>query len=306
MTAHSGNPLNYLESLVLPVKRYNIMVIPEGSCQVRRYGIKMATIKKIVVASIVLVVGLCLLITDYILSNIDEAEFERLQVENLTQRDELTRLAVMLEDLRQEVVVLSQNDAKVRVMAKLSAPKSDSIVGVGGPVPQKDISREFSDIQQRIDEVRRQIDLRRESQEEIQGILNDQRSLLAAKPTGWPVKGWLTSSFGMRRDPFDGRRKMHEGLDIAARTGTPVVATADGIVSSVKTEPGYGKVVIIDHGYGYRTIYGHNSRYYVKVGQRVRRGDRIAAVGNTGRSTGSHVHYEIRLNSVPVNPYKYL
>lgn len=290
----------------MPVKRYNIMVIPEGSCQVRRYGIKMATIKKIVVASIVLVVGLCLLITDYILSNIDEAEFERLQVENLTQRDELTRLAVMLEDLRQEVVVLSQNDAKVRVMAKLSAPKSDSIVGVGGPVPQKDISREFSDIQQRIDEVRRQIDLRRESQEEIQGILNDQRSLLAAKPTGWPVKGWLTSSFGMRRDPFDGRRKMHEGLDIAARTGTPVVATADGIVSSVKTEPGYGKVVIIDHGYGYRTIYGHNSRYYVKVGQRVRRGDRIAAVGNTGRSTGSHVHYEIRLNSVPVNPYKYL
>ena len=154
--------------------------------------------------------------------------------------------------------------------------------------------------------VRREIDLRRVSQYEIHGILNEKRSLLAAKPVGWPVKGWLTSSFGMRRDPFNGRRKMHEGLDIAARTGTAVVATADGIVSSVKTEPGYGKVVIVDHGYGYRTIYGHNSRYYVKVGQRVRRGERIAAVGNTGRSTGSHVHYEIRLNGVPVNPYKYL
>jgi murein DD-endopeptidase MepM/ murein hydrolase activator NlpD len=110
----------------------------------------------------------------------------------------------------------------------------------------------------------------------------------------------------MRRDPFNGRRKMHEGLDIAARTGTPVVATADGIVSSVRTEAGYGKVAVVDHGYGYRTIYGHNSRIYVKVGQRVRRGDRIAAVGNTGRSTGSHIHYEVRLNGVPVNPKKYL
>jgi murein DD-endopeptidase MepM/ murein hydrolase activator NlpD len=263
-------------------------------------------IKGVVATAAVLFLGLAGLITDYVLTNFDRNELERLQAENFAQREELHRLVVKLEDLRQEIVVLAQNDAKVRVMAKLSAPKGDSLVGVGGPAAKEDVKREFSEIQQRIDEVRRQIDLRRESQQEIQGILNDQRSLLAAKPDGWPVKGWLTSSFGMRRDPFDGRRKMHEGLDIAARTGTPVTATADGIVSSVKTEPGYGKVVIVDHGYGYRTIYGHNSRYYVKVGQRVRRGERIAAVGNTGRSTGSHVHYEIRLNGVPVNPYKYL
>ena len=287
-------------------KRFTILVIPEGSHQVRRFGVRLSVLKRIAAAAVVLALGLAGLITDYVLTNFDQNQLERLQVENLSQREELHRLVVKLEDLRQEIVVLAQNDAKVRVMAKLSAPKSDSMVGVGGPATQEDVNREFSVIQQRIDEVRRQIDLRRESQEEIQGILNDQRSLLAAKPGGWPVKGWLTSSFGMRRDPFNGRRKMHEGLDIAARTGTSVTATADGIVSSVKTEPGYGKVVILDHGYGYRTIYGHNSRYYVKVGQRVRRGERIAAVGNTGRSTGSHVHYEIRLNGVPVNPRKYL
>lgn len=290
----------------MSVKRYTILVIPEGSHQVRRFGVGSATLKKIAALAVVLVVGLTGLIADYVMTHLDRNELERLQVENLSQREELNRLVVKLEDLRQEIVVLAQNDAKVRVMAKLSAPKSDSLVGIGGPAAQDDVTREFSEIQQRIDEVRRQIDLRRESQEEIQGILNDQRSLLAAKPVGWPVKGWLTSSFGMRRDPFNGKRKMHEGLDIAARTGTAVIATADGIVSSIRTEPGYGKVVIVDHGYGYRTIYGHNSRYYVKVGQRVRRGERIAAVGNTGRSTGSHVHYEIRLNGVPVNPHKYL
>lgn len=290
----------------MPAKRFTILIIPEGSHQVRRFAMRSAVVKGVLAVSVILALGLTGLIVDYAMTDLDRHELQRLQVENLSQREELNSLVVKLEVLRQEVVVLAQNDAKVRVMAKLSAPKGDSIAGVGGPARADDVDREFGEIQQRIDEVRRQIDLRRESQEEIQGILNDQRSLLAAKPLGWPVKGWLTSSFGIRRDPFNGRRKMHEGLDIAARTGTPVIATADGIVSSVKTQPGYGKVVTIDHGYGYRTIYGHNSKYHVKVGQRIRRGDRIASVGNTGRSTGSHVHYEVRLNGVPVNPHKYL
>jgi murein DD-endopeptidase MepM/ murein hydrolase activator NlpD len=290
----------------LLAKRFTILIIPEGSHQVRRFGVRSTVVKGVLAVSVILVLGLAGLIADYVVTNFDRNELDRLQVENLSQREELYRLVVELEDVRQEMVILSQNDAKVRVMAKLSAPKGDSIAGVGGPAKEDDTNRDFNEIQQRIDEVRRQIDLRRESQEEIQGILNDQRSLLAAKPSGWPVKGWLTSSFGFRRDPFNGKRKIHEGLDIAARTGSPVVATADGIVSSVKTEPGYGKMVTIDHGYGYRSLYGHNSKFSVKVGQRVRRGDQIASVGNTGRSTGSHVHYEVRLNGVPVNPQKYL
>ena len=290
----------------MPPKHFTILVIPEGSHQVRRFALRSTVLKWAVAVSVLLVLGLSGLVADYVATNLDRNELERLQVENLSQREDLHRLAVQLEDLRQELVVVAQNDAKVRVMAKLTAPKSDSMAGIGGPSREDDASREYNAIQQRIDEVRRQIDLRRESQEEIQGILNDQRSLLAAKPSGWPVKGWLTSNFGMRRDPFNGKRKLHEGLDIAARTGTPVYATADGIVSSIRTEPGYGKVVTIDHGYGYRTVYGHNSKYHVKVGQRVRRGDLVAAVGNTGRSTGSHIHYEVRLNGVPVNPHKYL
>jgi murein DD-endopeptidase MepM/ murein hydrolase activator NlpD len=290
----------------LLAKRFTVLIIPEGSHQVRRFGVRSTFVKGVLAVSVILALGLAGLIADYVMTNLDRNELDRLQVENLSQREELHRLVVELEDVRQEMVILSQNDAKVRVMAKLSAPKGDSIAGVGGPAREDDTNRDFNEIQQRIDEVRRQIDLRRESQEEIQGILNDQRSLLAAKPSGWPVKGWLTSSFGFRRDPFNGKRKIHEGLDIAARTGAPVVATADGIVSSVKTEPGYGKMVTIDHGYGYRSLYGHNSKFSVKVGQRVRRGDQIASVGNTGRSTGSHVHYEVRLNGVPVNPQNYL
>jgi len=289
----------------LSAKKFTVLLIPEGSHRVRRFGVKRSVLNWAAAALVLFFLGLSGLVFDYVRTNLDRSELSRLQVENSAQRDELHRLVVKLEDLRKEMVVLAQNDAKVRVMAKLSRPKADSLAGIGGP-GSEDVSQEFSDIQHRIDAVRRQIDLQRESQEEIQGFLNDQRSLLAAKPAGWPVKGWTTSGFGLRRDPFTGRRKMHEGYDIAARTGTPVVATADGIVSQSKTMPGYGKMVVIDHGYGYRTYYGHNSKNYVKVGQRVKSGDRIAAVGNTGRSTGSHVHYEIRLNGVPVNPKKYL
>ncbi len=130
--------------------------------------------------------------------------------------------------------------------------------------------------------------------------------MVGAKPGGWPIKGWLTSTFGMRKSPFTGKRKMHEGYDIAARTGTPIYATADGVVSKSETVPGYGKLVVIEHGYGYRTYYGHNSKNLVRAGQRVVRGQQIAKVGNTGRSTGSHVHYEIRRNGVPVNPKNFL
>ena len=126
-------------------------------------------------------------------------------------------------------------------------------------------------------------------------------------PFGAPVRGgrW-TSGFGPRRDPKGRGRSMHHGLDIAAPRGTPVYATAGGIVTFAGRQRGYGIVVKIRHAFGFETFYAHNSRARVKVGQRVSRGDRIADVGSTGRSTGNHVHYEIRIDNEPVNPVKFI
>jgi len=289
----------------LSAKKFTVLIIPEGSHRVRRYVLERPVWRAVVATSLVLVAAFSVAMWDYARTKIDESELYRLRVENQSQMRDLQRLALNLADLRKEMVVLAQNDAKVRVMAKLAGPKGDLMTGVGGPL-EEDAGSGISELQRQIDSIRMAIDLRRDSQEEVQGFLNDQRSFLGAKPQGWPVKGWLTSSFGMRKSPFSGRMKMHDGLDVAARTGTPVYATADGVVSRAETAPGYGKLVVIDHGYGYRTYYAHNSKIYVKVGQRIKRGDKITAVGNTGTSTGSHVHYEVRLNGVPLNPHKFI
>lgn len=290
-------------------KKYTVLIIPEGSHKVRRY---MVGRKPLLTAlGVVLVVALLgsYIAVDYFRSGVDRQELRRLRTQNQLQQNELRELANRLEDVRKEMVILAQNDAKMRAMSQLSHPavKADNVlVGVGGPVEETNASEsEISDLQQQIDKIREAIDLRRASQEEVRGFLADQRSMLAAKPRGLPARGWLTSSFGMRLSPFTRVRTMHEGLDIAARIGTPVYATADGIVSQSHYAEGYGKLVVIDHGYGYKTYYGHNSRLLVKVGQRVKRGDMIAAVGNTGSSTGAHVHYEVRLNGVPLNPQKF-
>lgn len=289
----------------MSAKKFAILIIPEGSHKVRRFSVKRGVVQSVAGLVLVLVLILGWVLVDYTRTSLDRNELQNLRTQNRTQETELRKLSASLESLREEMVVLAQNDAKVRVMAQLSRPKSDVLAGIGGP-PESDATTDFASVQKQIDQIVQAIDLRRESQEEIQAFLSDQRSLLASKPKGWPSRGWMTSGFGMRRSPFSGKPKMHQGLDIAASIGTPVYATADGIVSQSETVAGYGKLVVIEHGYGYKTYYGHNSKLNVKVGQKVRRGDRIASVGNSGSSTGAHLHYEVRLNGVPLNPRKYL
>jgi murein DD-endopeptidase MepM/ murein hydrolase activator NlpD len=127
-----------------------------------------------------------------------------------------------------------------------------------------------------------------------------------AAPNLWPVEGQITGSFGERIDPFNGEGAFHSGVDISALVGSPVIAPADGQVTFADFMGGYGRAVAIDHGHGITTRYGHLSSYAVAAGQYVHRGDTIGYVGLSGRSTGPHLHYEVRINETPVNPYKYL
>jgi murein DD-endopeptidase MepM/ murein hydrolase activator NlpD len=125
-------------------------------------------------------------------------------------------------------------------------------------------------------------------------------------PNLWPVEGLVTGSFGERIDPFNGEGAFHSGVDISAGVGQPVVAPADGYVTFADFLGGYGRAVMIDHGHGITTRYGHLANFAVIAGQHIRRGDTVGYVGLSGRSTGPHLHYEVRINDTPVNPYKYL
>lgn len=134
----------------------------------------------------------------------------------------------------------------------------------------------------------------------------DKTEFLAATPNIAPVRGWQSSTFGYRRNPITGRIALHKGLDFVAPRGTPIWATAEAVVSYVGYDLGYGKLVVLDHGYGVKSYYAHNSQIFTKLGAKVKRWDVISSVGNTGASTGHHLHYEIRVNGIPVDPSNYI
>ena len=141
----------------------------------------------------------------------------------------------------------------------------------------------------------------------LEDLLLASRLQKEVRPSGWPVENsWISSLFGTRMDPFTGLRAFHAGIDFAAREGANVQSVAAGIVSDVGERFGYGLLVEINHGSGYVTRYGHNDTALVQVGDRVHKGQAIAMIGSTGRSTGPHVHFEVLLNGRTVNPYEYI
>jgi murein DD-endopeptidase MepM/ murein hydrolase activator NlpD len=140
----------------------------------------------------------------------------------------------------------------------------------------------------------------------VQVDVDNRNALAAATPSIWPAHGWLTSRVGSREDPITGGRDFHPGLDISADHGSPVYATADGTVVEAERQTGYGNLIVVEHGYGLESRYGHLSRYKARTGEKVKRGDVLGFVGSTGRSTGSHLHYEVRLNGRLLNPLQLL
>jgi murein DD-endopeptidase MepM/ murein hydrolase activator NlpD len=144
------------------------------------------------------------------------------------------------------------------------------------------------------------------SYDHVGSLSTEDWARLAAAPSLWPIEGPVTGSFGERIDPFNGEGAFHTGIDISSPTGTPIIAPADGTVLATSVISGYGRTIIVDHGHGITTLYGHLSGFAVAEHESVHRGDVLGFVGSSGRSTGSHLHYEVRIHDTPVNPHKYL
>jgi murein DD-endopeptidase MepM/ murein hydrolase activator NlpD len=241
----------------------------------------------------------------------------------IDQREEITQQRLQIQtfadeinSLKDKLVKLNQFEEKLRVIANLEpAEGKTNLFGVGGATPEDlDTQRELNEgheslireMHQQINDLESASLRQSDSFDTLKDKLEDQRNLLASTPAIRPTRGWMTSRFGYRTSPFTGRREFHKGVDIANRKGTAIVATADGVVTFVGKKNNMGRVVVIDHGHGMITRYAHLSDTLKRRGDKVKRGNIIAQMGNTGRSTGPHLHYEVHLNGVPVNPEKYI
>jgi len=244
-------------------------------------------------------------------------ELQSAREELMQQKAQVQGFALNLLDYKRQMFLLSDLDTKIRRVVSLGPrDRARQIIGIGGPdeirlqslaqMGEKKQDEALKEMHHELSELKGAASRQETSLQMLIEYFEDKRSLYASTPLVWPVRGWVTSPFGKRTSPFSGIRTFHEGLDIAAQTGTPVVAPADGVVIKAGFSPGYGNMIEISHGYGIKTVFGHNSRLNVKVGQQVKRGDVISYAGDTGSSTGPHLHYEVRLNGLPVNPMKYL
>lgn len=296
---------------------FTLVVIPNKTSRVIRLRIPRA----LLIAGAGLLTGLLVLggyalVRSVELGNQLEA-YRDLESSHLAQRVALQKFTVQMDTLKGQLGRLRELDYKLRIITDLEVEKpSPTVYGIGGSLDsEEELSLENVDegkldlvtlLDKDLVRLQEMANYQEESFNNLRDYLSDRKDLIERTPHRWPTRGFVSSNFGPRVDPFTGLRRLHEGVDIVARRGTPVVAPAEGIVTYSGVDPTLGDMVVIDHGYGVITRYGHNDSVLVREGRRVKRGDPIATVGSSGKSTGPHLHYEIRINDLAVNPRNYM
>ncbi len=304
----------------MPKHFYTLLIIPhKKKDSVKKF---LATPIHFRIVSVVSVVLFCFFgycAVDYLTIKLEQMELANLRQLASTQQEQIDTLQDKISFFDRQLADLKQVDEKIRNMAseltgksrkpsrKEEAKSREQVLGIGGPMPADEAGRDqLTGLNRRMDRLLEDASARERSLAELQEYLRAQRSIAAVTPSIWPVAGWVTSEFGRRTNPFGGRGEFHTALDIATKLGAPIQAPADGIVANVEKRPDMGLMIQIEHGRGISTLYAHLFRTAVSKGQVVKRGDVIGYVGNSGRSTGAHLHYAVSLNGVYVNPRNYL
>ncbi|WP_419788075.1 peptidoglycan DD-metalloendopeptidase family protein [Pseudodesulfovibrio sp.] len=296
-------------------RKYHIVVFKDkqGSC--RKFQMRGWVIASLFIIVAGLAAGNFVLWKKYVHNFRIEQGLNRAEKTVQEQKSQLLSLTQKIVALQKNLDRIRDFDSKLRVMINLDQDVSQATAPKGGPTNenfskgylplyrQELLARKMHEflrqlnVEARLEEVR---------QQEILHTLRSNQNMLEATPSIWPTSGWVTSGFAWRTSPFTGKREFHKGIDISAPRGTPVYAPARGVITFAGRDSSYGLCIRLKHNTSLSTRFAHLNRIAVKPDQVVTRGELIGYVGNTGRSTGPHLHYEVRLNGVPVNPKRYI
>jgi murein DD-endopeptidase MepM/ murein hydrolase activator NlpD len=298
---------------------YTILIIPEGASKPRQFHVPTWVVRaSLVILPILILIGITLFL-DYRFVAGQVYENRELQSENRRLRQSVQLYQNRMDSLESSLNRIENFSARLKMITNLM-DRDQLSERLNLPPPNASTNLSFVSNPSRIEfpnsSTKEDLPFERLSLQslnleqnlhDLYELLSDQKSFLNALPTKKPTDGYFSSGFGVRVSPFgDGSERMHEGLDIAGPIGTPIHATAAATVLFAGHKSGYGQIVILDHGYGLETWYGHVSKLLVKGGALVKRGQSIALIGNLGHSTGPHLHYEVRVHGIPVDPLAYI
>ncbi len=308
------------EGLMKRRKRYQIVVLREDGKQYHNSVLQWFQLRKFMTVFLSIAVGLLIGTVGFFVMTLWHGNLVASNFSLLKQEKEL-RLSVDALEQTLDMARGKLGDSELELSRLETLARKENLkipqdaLGVGGAAPEGVVSSSLDipsndpqvlNLARGIQELEGQANLVSRQTQDISGTLLPHLEKLSRSPSIWPTKGFISSRFGTRQDPVNGRMSYHEGVDISAPKGTPVIAPAKGLVVFVGWKTGYGKTVEVSHGGGILTRYAHLTQSLVTAGQAVDRYEKVGLVGSTGRSTGTHLHYEVRVNGVPRNPKRYL
>lgn len=287
-------------------KFYNVIIVPHASAKFRKIKIP----KKYLICSLIFIIIFAitaiLLLCNYYRMKSRVSYMDQVQAENQRLKSENIRYQESTQLLSKKLAEMNEYSRKLNIIAGIEPEKDQNQFGGIGDMngAEQELSKDILD--KEIPRLKKDAFATENNLHFLLTHFEKQSLLLASTPSIWPLRGYLSSYFGYRKDPFTGLRDFHPGIDISSPRGTPIVAPADGIIATAARRGGFGNFLIIKHKFGYTTRYGHLQKFNVRKGQVVKRGQVIAFLGNTGKSKGPHLHYEVLRNGKAENPLHYI
>jgi murein DD-endopeptidase MepM/ murein hydrolase activator NlpD len=293
-------------------EKLTFMVVPDSQGVSRQLSVPIWSLYASALAILLLLFFSVFFASEFFAKQVEQSEMDGLKAENKQLATKYEELRWALAETGHRYDELVQKEIAIRAVFDLpEISLEERQLGIGGPgaesiAPLSETEQLAYTTEADIDRLLRLSRFELEKFDEAEKELSNLKARLDHTPSIWPAKGWASRGYGMKDDPFTGYKQLHRGIDIANYNGTPIIAAADGKITKTGSFGRMGKMITVDHGYGFVTRYGHLSSIDVKRGQRVRRGEVIGKMGSTGYSTGPHLHYEVWRNGKVHNPMNYI